>query len=160
MCLKDCISIIFDEMPCENSWTWFLNYFRKVRLDQRPISMIEKIGTSATYMAIAAPERIECVPSSEGRMPSFVSPMATMSSLIRLDIISDVMLMILFLCWAKETGESLLVPLYARICVIMMPIAWLGTWQGLPSSTVVRCLIFCRSFVVQKWWRHSPPSLV
>jgi hypothetical protein len=93
-------------------------YFRKARLDQCTISMIEKIGTPARYMAIVAPERIECIPTSEQRMPSFVLLMATTPSLIRLEIISDVMLMILFLYRTEEMGESLLVPLYERICVI------------------------------------------
>ena len=65
MCLKDWTSIIFDEMPKLNSWTCFLMYFRKARLDHCPISMIEKIGTPARYMAIAALDQIECVPTSE-----------------------------------------------------------------------------------------------
>jgi hypothetical protein len=36
---------------------------------------------------------------------------------MRLEIISDVMLMSLFLCVAREMGEFLVVPLYERICV-------------------------------------------
>ena len=59
MCLKDWTSIIFDEMPKLNSCTCFLMYFRKVRLDQQPISIMEKMGTPARYMAIAAPLQIE-----------------------------------------------------------------------------------------------------
>jgi hypothetical protein len=118
-------------------------YFRKARLDQRPISMIEKIGTPAMYMAIAAPERIKCIPILEWRMPSFVLPMATTPSLIRLDIISDVMLMIFFLCWAKETSESLLVPLYERIHVIMDAHSLIGHIIG---SAV---LLFCCSKVME-----------
>jgi hypothetical protein len=80
-------------------------YFRKARLDQQPISIMEKMGTPARYMAIAAPDRIECVPTSERWIPSFVSPIATMPSLTRFATISDVMLMVLFLCCARETGE-------------------------------------------------------
>jgi hypothetical protein len=90
-------------------------YFRKARLDQRPISMIEKTGTPVRYMAIAAPDRIECVPTSERSISSFVSPMATTPSLSRFVTISDVMLMVLFLCGARETGEFRSVPLRVRI---------------------------------------------
>jgi hypothetical protein len=59
--------------------------------------MIEKIGTPARYMAIAAPEQMECDQISEQKMPSFVLPMATMPSRMRSAIISEVMLMSLFL---------------------------------------------------------------
>jgi hypothetical protein len=38
-----------------------------------------------------------------------------MPALSRFATISDVMLIVLFLCRARETGESLLVPLYVRI---------------------------------------------
>ena len=105
MCLKVCTSIIFDEMPKLNSCTCFRMYFRKARLDQRPISIMEKMGTPARYMAIAAPDRIECVPTSERWIPSFVSPIATTPSFRRFATISDVMLMVLLLCCARETGE-------------------------------------------------------
>ncbi len=115
MCLKDWTWIIFEEMMKLNSWTCFLMYFRKARLNHCPISMIEKIGTPARYMAIAAPDWIKCVPTSKWWMPSFVSPIATMPSLSRFETISDVLLIVLFLCRARETGESLLVPLYVRI---------------------------------------------
>ncbi len=81
--------------------------------------MMEKIGTPARYMAIAAPDRIECVPISEQWMPNFVSPIATTPSRRRLATISDVILIVLFLCLARETGESLLVPLIERIRVTM-----------------------------------------
>jgi len=81
--------------------------------------MIEKIGTPARYMAIATPDRIECVPISERWMPNFVSPIATTPSRMRLATISDAMLIVLFLCLAREMGESLLVPLIERIRVTM-----------------------------------------
>ncbi len=105
MCLNVCSSIIFDEMPKLNSCTCFRMYFRKARLDQRLISIMEKMGTPARYMAIAAPDRIECVPTSERWIPSFVSPIATTPSLRRFATISDVMLIVLLLCSARETGE-------------------------------------------------------
>jgi hypothetical protein len=80
---------------------------------------MEKIGTPARYMAIAAPDRIECVPISKQWMPNFVSPIATTPSRRRLVTISDVILIVLFLCLAREMSESLLVPLIERIRVTM-----------------------------------------
>ncbi len=72
---------------------------------QDPSAIMEKMRTLARYMAIAAPDRIECVPTSERWIPSFFSPIVTMPSLRRFATISDVMLMVLFLCCARETGE-------------------------------------------------------
>ena len=88
MCLNDFTSIIFKEMPCENSCTCFLIYFRNAMLYQLPISMIEKTGTSARYIAIAAPNRMDLVPISERRMPNFVPPIVTTLSRHRSAIIS------------------------------------------------------------------------
>ena len=59
-------------------------------LDHLPISMIKKTGTPARYMAIAAPERMDLVPISDLRMPSFVSPIATTPSRHKSAIISPV----------------------------------------------------------------------
>ena len=39
-------------------------YLRKASLDHRPIIMIEKVGTPARYIAMAEPDRTECVPIS------------------------------------------------------------------------------------------------
>jgi hypothetical protein len=105
MCLNVCTLIIFDEMPKMNSCTCFRMYFRKARLDQRPISIMEKMGTPVRYMAIAALDRIECFPTSEQWIPSFISPIVTMPFLRRFATISNVMLMVLFPCCARETGE-------------------------------------------------------
>ena len=80
-------------------------------LDHLPINIIEKIGTLGRYMAIAAPERIECVPISDRRMPSLVSPIVTTPLQHKSPIISPVTLMILLLCFARETGEFSVVPL-------------------------------------------------
>ncbi len=44
--LKDWTLIIFDEIPCKNSCTYFLMYLKKAVLDHCPIYMIEKTGTS------------------------------------------------------------------------------------------------------------------
>ena len=55
-------------------------YLRKAVLDHLPISMIEKTGTPVRYMAITAPERMDLVPISDRRVPSFVSPIVTSST--------------------------------------------------------------------------------
>ncbi len=80
-------------------------------LDHLLISMIEKTGTPARYIAIAAPERMDLVPISDLRIPSFVSPIATIPSWHKSAIISPVILMILPLYCTSETGEFLLAPL-------------------------------------------------
>ncbi len=81
-------------------------------LDQRPASMIKKTGVPAKYIAMAAPDRIDFDPILDRLIPSVVSPIAITPSRIRFTIISDVMLMILFLCFARETGEFGFAPLY------------------------------------------------
>jgi hypothetical protein len=116
-CLKDRISIILDEIPCENSCTCFRMYLRNAVLDQHQTSMIKKMGVPAKYIAMAAPDRIDFDPILDRLIPSFVSPIATTPSRIRFTIISDVMLMILFPCFARETGEFGFVPLYEQIHV-------------------------------------------
>ena len=148
-------------------------YFRNARLDQRPISMIEKTGTPARYMAIAAPDRIKCVPTSDRWMPSFVSPMATTPSLSRFATISDVMLIVLFLCRARETGESLLVPLNVWIRLTIEAHSLTGHMIGL---SVFHCVtvsdflsFFCLSKVIETqsarfnladvWLRIFPPLM-
>ena len=150
MCLNDCTSIIFDEMPKLNSCTCFRMYFRNARLNQQPISIIEKMGTLARYMAIAAPDRTECVPTSEQCIPSFVSPIAITPSLSRFATISEVMLIVLFLCLARETGESLFDPLKERIRVTIDAQSLTGHMMG---SDVLHCVmvsIFCHFSVVRK----------
>ena len=86
-------------------------------LGQRPTSMIEKMGVPAKYIAMAAPDLIDFDPISDRTILSFVSPIATTPSRIRFTIISDVMLMILFPCFARETGEFGFIPLYEHIRV-------------------------------------------
>jgi hypothetical protein len=70
-------------------------------------------------------------------MPSFVLPMATTPSLMRFEIISDVMLMSLLLCVARETGDSLAVPFYERIQVIIEAHSLIGHMIG---SVVLHCV--------------------
>ena len=115
--------------------------------------MMEKIGTPGRYMAIAALDLIECVPISERWMPNFVSPIVTTPSRRRLATISDVMLIVLFLCLARETGESLLVPLIERIRVTMEAQSLTGHMIGSDVRhwvTVSDFLsFFCRSNVIE-----------
>ncbi len=92
-------------------------YLRNAELDQCLTSMIKNTGVPAKYIAMAAPDRIDFDPISDQLIPSFVSPIATTPSRIRFTIISDVILMILFPCFARETGEFGFVPLYERISV-------------------------------------------
>jgi hypothetical protein len=110
-CLKYWVSIIFDEIPCKNSCTCFCMYLRKAVLNHHPTCMIKKTGVPAKYIAMAAPDLIDFDPILDQMIPSFVSPIATTPSRIRFTIISDVMLMILFSCFARETGEFAFVPL-------------------------------------------------
>ena len=112
-------------------------YFRKARLDQRPISMIKKIGTPARYMAIAAPDCIVCVPISWHWILSFVSPIATIQSLSRFATILLVMLMVLLEWRARETGELGLDPSYVRIWVTIEAHSFIG---HIMWSSVLHCV--------------------
>jgi hypothetical protein len=94
-------------------------YLRNTVLDHLPINMIKEIGTPERYMAIAAPKQMDLVPIYDWRMPSFVSPIATTPSRHKSAIISVVTLMIMFLCFTRETGEFLFVPLYDRILLVI-----------------------------------------
>ncbi len=89
-------------------------------LDQHLRSMIKKMGVPAKYIAIAAPDRIDFDSISDRLIPSFVSPIATTPLQIKFTIISDVMLMISFLCFARETGEFGFVPLYEHVRISFM----------------------------------------
>ncbi len=87
---------------------------------------------------------------------SFVLPIAMIKSLMRLEIIlSDMMLMSLFLCMARDMGEFLVVPLYERICVIIEAHSLIGHMIG---SVILHCvtvtvsdflLFFCCSKVIE-----------
>jgi hypothetical protein len=137
MCLNDCTLIIFNEMPKLSSCTCFWMYFRNARLNQQLISIMEKMGTPARYMAIAAPDHVECVPTSEQCIPNFVLQIAIMPSLSRFATISEVMLIVLFLCWAREMGESLFDPLKERICITINAQSLTGHMMG---SNVPHCV--------------------
>ena len=45
-------------------------YLRKASEDQRPMSMMVKVGSPSRYIAMAAPERMEWVPMSSGWKPT------------------------------------------------------------------------------------------
>ncbi len=81
MCLKFWHDNILFATFWLNSITCFLMYLRKTLLDQRPISMIMNTGHSPRHIAMAAPDLIECVPTSSFLMPRFTSLMAPTASL-------------------------------------------------------------------------------
>jgi hypothetical protein len=132
-----------------------------------------KDGNSGEVHGHRGPGLIECVPNSERWIPSFVSPIATMPSLRRFATISDVMLMVLFLCCARETGEFWFVPLYERIRVIIEAQSLTGHMMG---SDVLHCVtvsdflsFFCHLKVIETQsagfnqvdvWSRMLPSLV
>ena len=112
-------------------------YFRKARLDQRPISMRK-------------PDRIECVPISWHWIPSFVSPIATTPSFSRFATISLVMLMVLFEWRARETGEFVLDPSYVRIRVTIEAHSLIGHMMW---SSVLHCVTV--SAFLSFFWRSK-----
>ncbi len=61
-CLTDWTLIIFDEIPCENSWICLLMYLWEAVLDHCLTSMIEKTGTPDKY--IRTRDRVRCYPLS------------------------------------------------------------------------------------------------
>ena len=72
------------------SGTCILRYLINVRLRHRPISCIVSQGTPARYIAIAAPDRIECVPILSAFMPtSRLSPTMVVASLSLSSIVLD-----------------------------------------------------------------------
>jgi hypothetical protein len=71
----DSVLIMRFETPALNWRTCLRMYRRKTSKDQRSMSMIVKTGTHARYMAMAPPDRIECVPMSRWEKPSTSSPM-------------------------------------------------------------------------------------
>ena len=66
--------IILEDIPLLKSRTCRRIYFIKASDDQRSISMIIYTGVSPMNMAIAAAERLECVPISSGSTPILSFP--------------------------------------------------------------------------------------
>ena len=73
------------EMLWVNCSTCFQMYLRKALEDQRPMSMMVKVGTLSRYIAMAAPEQMEWVPMSLGWKPrrSFPTFLAAERSFLR-----------------------------------------------------------------------------
>ena len=71
---KSFLIILFD-MPLLNSSTCLRMYLRKASDDHRPMSIIMKTGVSSMNIAMAAAERVECVPMSSAAKPSLSFPM-------------------------------------------------------------------------------------
>ena len=78
--------------------------------------MIVKTGTPARYIAMAAPDRIEWVPTSPCAYPSLASPRNDTVAQMQSRSILDVMAIIFPLSrWTVFTGVSGLVPSYEQI---------------------------------------------
>ena len=74
MCGESGGRIMRPETPAVKAATWRRMYRRKASLAQRPTSMMANTGTPARYMAMAAPARMEWVPTSEGAKPRQCAP--------------------------------------------------------------------------------------
>ena len=108
-------------------------------LFQRPIFMIEKIGTLLRYMAIAAPDRIEWVPISCVAIPRRLQPVASTPARREFVIIDDVMCSSLLFDQKAETLVSSLVLGYDKILLTMFA----HCLTGHNTSCCVRhCMIF------------------
>ena len=85
-------------------------YFRIASLDHRPIIMMEKVGTSARYIAMAAPDRMECVPISLPMKPNLSTPMSSTAERSLVRTVDDEMVEILSLRKIVLTLEFSSVP--------------------------------------------------
>ena len=128
-------------------------------LDQQPISMIMKTGHSPRYIAMAAPDLIECVPTFSLLKPSLASPIAPTASRRALIMWSEVTWSII--PWLKnvETGVLSEVPWYFLILFTIAAAALTGQRVSSPDAIWVIVSIFlsffCRSKVIET---HSANS--
>ncbi len=76
MWVKSKFRIILEDTFWLNCSTWFWMYRRKASELHLPMSIMVYTGILSRYIAIAAPDRIECVPMSDILNPSVVSPIA------------------------------------------------------------------------------------
>ena len=60
-------------MTLHDSNTFFLMYFRKLSLLQRPINIIKNASVLSKNITIAAADLIECVPNFDSWDPNFFS---------------------------------------------------------------------------------------
>ncbi len=104
------VSIFLDTLKV-NSSICLRMYFMKASLDHLPIIMMAKTGTPPRYIAIADPDRMECVPTSCFWILSFVSPKATTPSLSAVSIILLVMWVSLLDVHTADIGVAGVVPL-------------------------------------------------
>ena len=81
-------------------------YLKNTSLDHLPIIMIVYIGHSPKYIAIAAPDLIECVTASGALMPSTSFPIDITAALSVFVISSEVICSILSFLQMADTGVS------------------------------------------------------
>ena len=75
MCVKCSFSSIRLERFDENCFIWILMYFRKLSLFHRPMRRMVVSLMLASFMDIAPPDLMECVPISLGSKPRSISVM-------------------------------------------------------------------------------------
>ena len=105
--------ILFDTLWL-NCSTCFLIYNRNASELHRPISMMVYTGTSSRYIAIAAPDLMECVPISEGSKPNLALPIAVAAARRALMASALVTKKLLPLSEKVLTNESLEYDLHLR----------------------------------------------
>ncbi len=99
-------------------------------------------------MAIAAPERMECVPILFVAMWSASSPIAKTASRNAFEICLDVMCSMRSYFQMAEIGVSLLAPGYDQIRRTMAAAAWTGHSVMLPEAIWVVVLFFLSFFCI------------
>jgi hypothetical protein len=118
---------------------------------QLPIIMILKMGTPPRYIAIAAPDLIECITTSCFLMRSFVSIIATILSCKACSMILLVMWDIQFADQTADTGVVGNAPIYLLICLTIAAHWMTGQRMSLPVFHWVivssSCPFFCMTKV-------------
>ena len=108
-------------------------------LFQRPIFMMEKIGTLLRYMAMAAPDRMEWVPISWVEIPRRLQPVASTPARNEFVIIAEVMCSSLLFDQKAETLVFSFVLGYDKILLTILA----HCLTGHNTSCCVRhCMIF------------------
>ena len=115
MWLKCSTSSILSEIPEVNCSICFLIYFIKESDFHRPIIIIMYWSTFARHIAIAPPERIECVPMSLPENPRLKSCMVSTVERRALAMFRSVILYCFPFRQKLLTGESQVEPSYDKI---------------------------------------------
>lgn len=115
MCRKFMCLFILVLILWLNCSTCLRIYLKNASLDQRPIIMIRKGGTSSRAIAMAPPDLIECVPKSPFFTPRLAYPIDSAALSIAFIISLLVMFSSLLFLQTHETGVSLSVPGYDLI---------------------------------------------